>query len=260
MVAGDTYTYSVWAKPNTLLDTFAFAVIGGTEMLYRVITMDTMEWKRYEVQYLADVTGEHTLRLDIPDNAPTAGSFGYLFAPQLEEGEHPSSYIPTAGGIGGRGKDILKVDSYNNHPKLEDTNQYTVLMDISLNGKTQPFEQALYTLGYGGAGTGFSLLRINGGEKNCVFFRSGSGHIVAFAVSYPESFRVGVSIDNNTVIGYYNGVKQSEEEHVLQNDNGIFADQISLGCTNASISQLSGHIRNFRIWDRALTEEEMNLA
>ena len=112
-----THIFSIWAKGN-IGDTFRFQKTGGFSYAQNNITLDSSDWKRYEISRDFNVAnGQITI-----DSFDEGISF---WGAQLEAGSYATSYIPTQGAIATR----VAESCINENLNVDYSGDYTLYLE-----------------------------------------------------------------------------------------------------------------------------------
>jgi hypothetical protein len=176
----------------------------------------------------------------------------YLWGAQLEEGETPSSYIPTTTAAVTRSADVLSMegtdfsDWYNqtegsvfveaNGVKLDDYRTLYSIANLSTNYIIVLADDT-YTGGYKFtvADSGTQVCDLRGGDDTGTVKAAFAFKTNDFAASY----------NGNAVVDDTTGL--------LQNDMAI----IYIGLNNSGASQINGHIKQLQYYPRRLTNTQL---
>ena len=184
---------------------------------------------------------------------------------QLEAAPSPSSYIPTAGAAVTRAADMPYLQRVGNDNYF---GAVTIAMNVSCNGKGgvvsgNDSRRGLFS-GYPSTGA-VELMFLNSVDPRACF-SYGDSSITSVATDLPRlddglPHVVVAQYDTLKARQYVDGVKSATEVTpvaVYGADNGAAKDKLLLGYgANSTLNRhLWGHIRNFRIWHRALTDAQ----
>lgn len=190
----------------------------------------------------------------------SSGDGFYAWGAQFEELEITTSYIPTVATAVSRSIDICGVTFKNNHPKLEDGTELSLLVDAQLHAGILSTERIIYSGGYQGGIARYSLLRMNSGSNAVFYYRGASGDLVN-NTGISNLDRYGITINAlKLVTTYLNGVQITANTRALASPSNPLTTTIGIGCTTTGISSIYGHISNLRIYNKALTDAEMRIA
>ncbi|WP_328223050.1 hypothetical protein [Aeromonas caviae] len=157
---------------------------------------------------------------------------------QLEALPFASSYIPTDGSAATRAADLLQVVGPGNHPDILSGVPFTWAMRMSCEDAT-PMRDVLIC-----PNLAFSLLRRS--VNSLRYYRDGSGQL---AVSAPAKKLdlVAVKVTAENVCSLRFGTNMASRTEVQQAGGKV---------STVNIANLAGHVRDFRIWQHALTNEQ----
>jgi hypothetical protein len=194
---------------------------------------------------------------DVDTNSIPVGTEFYIQTVQFEKNAVPTSYIPTGTAAVTRGGDQLNLQSQGN-------SGYGVVGDIF--ARTVAVEFTVDQFVVPTTGPGYVDFLANVGARNDIIIRGianqlisyrGSGGIAVPNVTYPFNKKTYVqTIDvanDNTVSGYFNGESATRTG---QAPTGPTYSGTSIRFNSNSFAVY--HIRNFRIWHRVLTPNQIN--
>ncbi len=175
----------------------------------------------------------------------------YVQMPQCEKNAVATSYIPTGASAVTRASDKLSLQSSGNigYQAVGDLFNRTLAFEIAVNRYITP-------------GNGYADLIRVGGSNNDIIFRAVSSTINSYiggsgpsvAITYPFSSKVYVqSVDvNNTNSMYFDG--KTSNRTMAPTNPASKPTSIDI----QSHQNVVYHIRNFRIWHRLLTPNQIN--
>lgn len=233
-VAGETYTFSFWAKNDNPIDVTYGIRMGGTAPAIDLNILKNTDWQRYSVttQYIG---GDTTLRLYTGfKNTPIC-----FWGMQLEKRSKPSSLIYTSGAQERRRRDYL----YVNHPdNLPGPNKdFTIAFESDLENTTVLTNPCFVGVSRSDAVT----------SDNTRVTVETNGSI---------SFWAGCKMTNNNYLtGKRNIVvisrKGSQASCCV---NGVVVKGTAAYSTEGyKISLQTGHVRNLRVWHQGFDEEQL---
>lgn len=159
---------------------------------------------------------------------------------QLEALAWASSYIPTDGAAVTRAADFLQFAGPGNHPDVLPGVPFTFAMRMSCEEATTGTQRDVLVC----PNIGYSLLRRAGSSIR--YYRDGTGQL---AISAPGKkmnvIAVKVTAENSCTLRV--GASQATRTEVLN---------IGRKVTTVDITNVAGHVRDFRIWQHALTDEQ----
>jgi len=227
-------------------------------------------WYRVSVSIQNNSTGNTTLRTVIcPAVSDMSGDYDheatgsiYVWGAQLEKLPFASSYIPTTDSAVTRAKDVCYVDALNNVPIAPYFTDGTIVMDVDILGPNNINEihKVNYIFSYNIDYTTYrGWFHLGGLVLQYMADHYGpwmtTGPIDKFINNTNRICMVHKS--NGISKGYVNDVKFSEVTNQLPDLTS--GDKLFIGTDDSRVLQLFGHISNFRIYDRALTDEEVAL-
>lgn len=173
-----------------------------------------------------------------------------LCAPQLEELPFASSYIPTNGSPVTRVADKFQFD-----PKsmVDFTSESTIAVsyDASFLGEndSQKVWFSRTTLNIS------QLSSITASGNNQLNVRPSQSTTIGMNTQFADGGHVVNTFDGERVAGYMNGVLVLPS--TPYSEDGLRPYSVYLGCSDSAGNGLFGRIKNFRIWNKALTEEQI---
>jgi hypothetical protein len=271
--ASTSYTYSIYAKAGTE-DTFAIyealtSAAGCTFDLTNVtatlngdagsiagsIVAVADGWYKCTFESITDA-GQTTLRYALYMGGVVSEASSkdmYFWGAQLEELPFASSYIPTTTVAVTRAADICKLSFPDNMQDI--ANPYTIIVDADRVGFSGAYSYI------------FDIGDLGGLESTLVWANSVEGSLLNYydAVNYGTTLLL--PLDKKRYSQQYNGadVLLYVDGILIRTDadtsgfTGVYGD-IFIGSGTSSGTQLFGHISNFRIYDIALSAEEMRIA
>ncbi|MCV3301684.1 LamG domain-containing protein [Leclercia adecarboxylata] len=209
----------------------------------------------------AKVAGVHTSRIMAQPAAgdtviPVNAEF-YVQMPQLEKNAVPTSYIPTVSAPVTRTGDQLNLQTQGNvgYNRLGDIFARTLALEFTVDQFVQPTSGAAYVDFLANVGARNDII-IRGVANQLISYRS-SGGIAIPNVAYPFNKKTYVQTvdvaNNNTVTGYFDG-KSTTRAGNAPTDASSSSTSIRFNSNSFAVY----HIRNFRIWHRVLTPNQIN--
>ncbi|MDM5067320.1 LamG domain-containing protein [Aeromonas salmonicida] len=202
------------------------------------------------------------------DSWSTAGdgiSGIYVTELQLEEGPTPSSLIQTTGTASTRAADYPYLQRAGNDNYF---GPITIAAEVSCNGRGVPgtvtdARRGIFS-GYPFSNV-YEILMIDPLSARVGWAYGGSsfsGGVVPASIEDGNRHVVVAQCDGAKNRLYVDGVKGSVEQDVIASvgpDNGTGKDKLHLGygAGGTSVRHLWGHIRNLRIWHRAISEAQI---
>lgn len=209
----------------------------------------------------AKVAGVHTLRIMAQpatgDTVIPVGAEFYVQMPQLEKNAVSTSYIPTGAAAVTRAGDQLNLQPQGNigYGRLGDIFGRTIALEFTVDKFVQPTTGTAYVDFLANVGARNDII-IRGVASQLISYRS-SGGIAIPDVTYPFNKKIyAQTVDvanNNKVTGYFDGKSNTR-------DGNVPTDPTSSGTSIRFMSNSFAvyHIRNFRIWHRVLTPNQIN--
>lgn len=176
----------------------------------------------------------------------------YLWGAQLESSYYCTSYIKTTTVDVTRGSDNLYINTDNqfNYP----TGQNTYIMDFDVLGVRSEDQRHLFSLG----GFNYNLMRINTvGHHNAQY--NATGYSDSIPIEANTVYRGAVRYDNGDMYLFRNGFRVAEKKNDNPQSNVFPSGRVYIGQNSFATQDLNGHISNFRIYDAALTDDEIRL-
>jgi len=184
----------------------------------------------------------------------------YAWGAQLEEKPFATSYIPTTTASVTRNADVCYVTYNGNVPNIINGN-FSMACDFDCLG------DSIYTV------SNRHLLTTNlfyTPKYNALYLRKSTNYLrylrgatsTNYVISYPidTKRRICVTVSSDNIISVYeNGVLKVTDTKSIYSSDISSNIKIGIGCDDAGTGQLYGHISNLRIYDFALTEEEIKL-
>lgn len=159
---------------------------------------------------------------------------------QLEALAWASSYIPTDGAAVTRAADFLQFVGPGNHPDVLPGVPFTFAMRMSCEEAGIGTQRDVFVC----PNIGYSLLRRAGSSIR--YYRDGSGQLSINAPGNKMNvIAVKVTAENSCTLRV--GASQATRTEVLNTGRKV---------TTVDITNVAGHVRDFRIWQHALTDEQ----
>lgn len=235
LVVGTVYTFSFYAKNETATDVNVAIRLGNGDLGAIVRIPANTAWTRYSVTRTFQA-GDTVLRWYFN----TKGVEVSLWGAQLESLAWASSYIPTDGAAVTRAADLLQFIGPGNHPDVLPGVPFTFAMRMSCEDAETKFQRDVLIC----PNVAWSLLRRAGSTIR--YYRDGSGQL---SISAPGKkmnvIAVKVTAENSCTLRV--GASQATRTEVLN---------IGRKVTTVDITNVAGHVRDFRIWQHALTDEQ----
>ena len=187
--------------------------------------------------------------------ATVSGDYIYLATPQVEDGPCVSSFIISGATAATRASDIVTVPIKNNLYNLP----FTVLCEVHKNWYKTP-NAAPRVFDTGGHQTGAAIILGFGRSTDYDGFPycdiGGANRRVNENASL-EKMVMGMRVKSDqSTCSVSNGRISSETKTTWSYIQNSATIRIG-GQTTAGLRHLFGHIRNFRIWHKALTDQQM---
>jgi len=267
VTSGTSYTLSIFVKAaertqaclgNVSANKFAYFdlaagnVISSTSGVSAEIKQLANGWFRCSMNYTSSATAtqSHGILTCINGNLGYTGdgtSGLYIFGAQLEAMPFATSYIPTTTASLSRAADNVFFSYSDNFPAP--TSALSLIADVSRLGSIgNSLSQYVYKVV---------------GESNRIYVDNAGGNSEIYAGSYASfsappaiKHRIAHIVDASNQSLYVDGVLKKTTARGAVSGS---ATVVALG-SNGSAQHLFGTISNLRIYDRALTAEEVRLA
>ena len=294
---GDIYTTSVYVNTANISDDTTIRLIARTDVTnstsnsYVGVYKDGTEYfydsdgviLNYKVENIKDTWYRIQLTTTVGDvngdgsDVTSIGYFslyiygetilgdGVVFCyPQIEKLPFATSYIPTTDSEVTRSSDFCYLDGINNMPKKFD--DYTISVETKIYEGICPDDisyrrRVLYLRNTKNTVSNWKMYydRTYATEVSLVFYFS------AARSNWVSNIKVGDS-NRHTIVSYnglgdvYNNGVKNRDTIVQEESDGYeeICDRIYIGSGDTA-RQLYGHIKNLKIYDTALTEEEVKL-
>ncbi|QDN38954.1 tail fiber protein (plasmid) [Escherichia coli] len=188
--------------------------------------------------------------------ATVSGDYIYLSTPQVEDGSCASSFIISGTTAATRASDIVTVPINNNLYNLP----FTVLCEVHKNWYKTP-NAAPRVFDTGGHQTGAAIILGFGssadGPDGFPYCDIGGANRRVNENASLEKMVMGMRVKSDqSTCSVSNGRISSEKKTTWSYIQNSATIRIG-GQTTAGLRHLFGHIRNFRIWHKALTDQQM---
>jgi len=179
-------------------------------------------------------------------------SGGYVWGAQLEALPFASSYIPTTTAAVTRAADSLSIGAYGNKPMR--TNSMTYVCDADLIGNDPTTNQYVFNV----VGGNQDSIHIETTLAVSSYWGGNWNHGNPNDISPTQTNRLALISDGSVFHTAINGTANNSSMSI--GGGSVTESTIIIGASGATNGKLYGHIRNFRIYDRALTPEEIAMA
>lgn len=277
LTSGTIYCYSVFVKAHTnsrllyllvatgttagvFFDPVAGAFVGGAVgAQYLDRGFDDLGNGVYRVwmSLTAGATQSSIFRLQLAKDGVTASYAGdgasglYIWGAQLEAGPVPTSYIPTVVSTVTRGADYWNLSPENvGYKTLATKFKRTVAFEIVVKGAGPASSNYVDVIRVSGV-TNDIICRISSANR-LTSYRDGGGGFVPYVANAPGVYVH--KIDGDECSSYFNGNTSTRTQAPVNNTST--AVDIS-NTTGPSGNTFVYHIRNFRIWHRELTVNQI---
>ncbi|WP_368207033.1 LamG-like jellyroll fold domain-containing protein [Aeromonas sp. R6-1] len=243
LVVGTVYTFSFYAKNETATDVNVSIMLGSGSGEGAVRIPANTAWTRYSVTRTFQA-GDSTLRWYFSTKNVEVS----LWGTQLEALPFASSYIPTNGAAVTRAADVCWIPNALN--VTPDYGDITIAMEVRRNLAIPPsvFPRAIH----------ISDRQFVVADSARIMARGGGVEQVNISTAAPGTReRIAATIKGNTIACFLNGIKATlPQTPILPVSNGT---SCFIGSRNG-LDGLFGHVRNVRIWQRTLSDEQIKAA
>ena len=263
----ETDNYSVWSTMGYVVFDLVDGVItkkSNTSLVANIVQV-AGGWYRCSLQLSCVQTANTTQQIQSTDAADGITEFDadgteyvYLWGAQVEALPFDTSYIPTTSTAATRATDVCFLNPYGNIPISD---ELSTIIDVNLIGNTNDIHwRYIYGLYYD-ASNNF-ILRCSASAFVACGCNPSDVSMVSLSTLTGDIVRVGISLGKEYQSLYMNGEKESSNTVADFELSSLLLDErISIGAYNMYGGlPLYGHLSNFRIYDKALTEEEMRIA
>ncbi|MER0460470.1 hypothetical protein ABR853_16325 [Aeromonas caviae] len=238
------YTASLWATVESGIPSAFYLQTNykGSDGVFKAATVALSQsaLERRSVTCTNAVAGASDNYLYINNSGGASPCVVLVAGWQLEALAWASSYIPTDGAAVTRAADFLQFIGPGNHPDVLPGVPFTFAMRMSCEESTSGSLRDVLVC----PNIGYSLLRRAGSSIR--YYRDGSGQL---SISAPGKkmnvIAVKVTAENSCTLRV--GASQATRTEVLNTGRKV---------TTVDITNVAGHVRDFRIWQHALTDEQ----
>ncbi len=259
---GETYTASIWLKAGTLSTVGIGILFSGVGLGYvtKNLTL-TNEWQRFHITGTVPAGTPDQVRFRVLTLTDT-GSI-HAFGAQVEQGEFPTSYIPTSGATATRARDIATISTSSfGYNKTEGT----VVVEFKSN---KPVDESYgaFVLSDGTPANRVGHYTDASSDNTLLFHKGfnnneGSLNATIASQSVPASsangfFKYSFAFAENNFTSALNGVLGNTDT------SGAFASNLSvlaLGHFYPTLPQsnmLNGYIKSVKYYPRGLTNTQL---
>lgn len=276
-ISGTSYTQSYYVKAGTenlvkiLLHNNSFGVdknvvFNLTTGTIQSTTSDTTSsilavgngWYRISATATATTSTFGFMSILAWEGSSNIGEYFYVFGAQLEALPFASSYIPTVASAVTRSADNLNATLIGNTPL--GWNDKTIIIDFTYYGTTATKGQGLFSFD----DINYNILRVEANSNNLVlYYHSDALFSTPLVVgnSYRAAYVVsGNSKTSNTVKLYLNGVLIGTQSGVAPVGIQSITSNMIISIGRFAVDSIKIKVSNFRIYDKALTAQEVALA
>jgi len=279
ITGGTTHTFSIYAKAATRswlylevgdnqgsqatayydLANGVVGTTGGANLVSTQITGLMNGWVRCEIAVTTTAAAASFycyLRIALGDGQfmyTGDGTSGiYLWGAQLEALPFASSYIPTTIAAVTREADSLSISAAGNTLPLYDKD-WTAIVDFDALGVTGDYRRV-----FAAKSVGTEQFTAYFNASGVMQYHGHPGAAAGSAISANTVYRCAVRIQNKTINGFLGG--SSDGVSPQQASVNAQMTTFTFGRYATPIQYMYGHLRNFRIYDRALTAAEIAAA
>lgn len=256
---GSTYTFLGDAYLN--LSTLVIDKTGGAanRIIAKAVKDEATGWIFYQATINAldteSMIGAMVQYAPVKGSGTASGDYLDIATPQVESGSSASSFIVTDTTASTRASDIVTVPIKNNLYSLP----FTVLVEVHKNWNKTP-NAAPRVFDTGGHQTGAAIILGFGSSADYDGFPycdiGGANRRINENASL-EKMVMGMRVKSDlSTCSVSNGRISSETKTTWSYIQNSATIRIG-GQTTAGLRHLFGHIRNFRIWHKALTDQQM---
>ncbi|MGU5756121.1 phage head spike fiber domain-containing protein [Aeromonas caviae] len=238
LVDGAVYTTSVWLKGAVGGEVVRIGIHSGSVGV--PVTLTT-EWKRYSVTQTR-AAGANAAFIIQADSAPMAF---FIYGAQLENNPIASALVPTNGAAATRSADLLTLQNPLNIPV--GAGDMTVAFEVRRN---QSIPLSTYPMVFNVSDTTWLI-----GDSTRFAMRGGTaeqGYLLKNAPGAIETVVYRIKGDQITVRCGSASASITRTGAILPN-----SAVTNIGSGAAGTQNLFGHVRNLRVWRRALTDDQM---
>jgi len=239
-------TMSVWLRAISPTPVTLQMRVAGVSSIITV----TSEWKRFSLTRPAnhgDPADGTVYFACLQDDSLLSADIVY-FGGQLEQLPFASSYIPTAGAAVTRAADVCWIPNALN--VTPDYGDITIAMEVRRNLAipSSVFPRAIH----------ISDRQFVVADSARIMARGGGAEQVNISTAAPGTReRIAATIKGSTIACFLNGTKATlPQTPILPVSNGT---SCFIGSRNG-LDGLFGHVRNVRIWQRTLSDEQIKAA
>ncbi len=242
LVVGTSYTFSFYAKNETATPVVVSIKLGSGGNAENITIPANSAWARYSSTRTFNA-GDSVLRWYFT----TRNVEVWLWGDQLEALPFASSYIPTNGAAVTRGRDVVRLPWARNVSERE----ITVALNYDVSSILLPQQRLIEYSSPVIPRYLFQVVSDNGGEfhtmagTNALKVANPSTAYGATAVAATTPTRHALKITGKPITSY-----------VATGPLGATSN-IDIGAAANGGSPMYGHIRNLRIWHRALTDDQL---
>jgi hypothetical protein len=182
----------------------------------------------------------------------------YLFGAQAEKSMIATSYIKTAATTAARTGDSVTCDAYNNMPNMAEPFSFGLNVNVDSN---QTSSAVSYIISFDEIGSVFassSLVKQTDGSYLFRYADETNINDMAFNSPFDQIVTLVITFDGSNLKAYMNGQEVGEFLGVTAKPISDTASKVFIGRPiGAASNQYNGNYSNFRVWDFALTPDEV---
>lgn len=183
-------------------------------------------------------------------------SYVTVWGVQFEPLPFASSYIPTTTTAVTRSADYCYIPWVDNANKLDEN--FTILCDFHIKSP-EPVGAARMVIGLGNYPNAFQTYVASNNKRLDTLYATTATFLDSSSEDWSDkAVRLGHTKSGDLISTYYDGVPL-DTETVTEITGNYSTEYIGIGSLNIGAA-LYGHISNFRIYDKALTEAQMRVA
>lgn len=249
-LAAGTYTVSIWAKVMAGNKPFTLDAWNLTDGNIESPTLTaTTEWQRFSLTF----TNAASSDVRIKNGGDGLAGTLIVWGAQVEALPFATSYIPTTSIALTRAADRLSLSFAGNIlPNMLDS---TIIFDIDTFANNNSITQAAWA----SYGENYRMLVLTHITKGTYIANGASGDTIFSSPMIAGIVNRFVSINRAGITTGFKDGTLGTPTPLTTNKTGGTPVEIRLGNWNYSFP-LYGHIRNFRIYDKALTDSEIGAA
>jgi len=244
--SGEEYTVSAYVKSNSSSNQ-EFKLYGdyGVPTGISGVLIATSEWQRFTFTYTATGTGSRSGGFYyVPNTNTDIQIYGF----QAEKGSYATSYIPTSGSAVTR-----LLDSCSNGGNEQVINSTEGV--LYFNAMTKDSSSTSKAISISNGSNTILSSYFYGASINVVFNINGVNQFYAnFSITIGQEYKIAILYQENNFALYVDGVKRVEETNGSVPSINTFN---TLNFAQESSSNFYGNVKDVRVYNTALTDEEL---